>query len=157
MSSSRPATTSITSIVTNLMRSGAMFTAFDVFRIAQDQNVSTGPYGSVKSAIENEIVQQSTAFDSYTRTLATWIGANGAAPWIYHPAQSNPATYTPTAALAAGAAVAPTTGSVQVTADPTDQSTNDLADVSLPELCSEIGYLVGKLFEKLTTTNNTGF
>jgi hypothetical protein len=148
MSSSRSATTTISTIVTGLMRSGAMFTTFDVFRLAQDAGIQTGPYGTTKPTIEAEIASQSTIFDSYTRTLASWLGANGLQPWIYHPGQSDPSTYTPKSTQAARQ-----TGQVTVTVDNTpfdDDEMTPLAEYPLEELLAEIAFRFGKAFSRTT-------
>lgn len=154
-SRSATATLTISSLVTSLMRAGAMFTTFDVYQLAQDYGIAVSSYGTMKPTIEREIMSQWPVFDSYTRSLATWTGSNGLQPWVYHPAQVDPSTYTPSTSQSSTS-----TPAISITVDPNDtaiddDSTTPLAEYQLEELFAEIGFRIGRVLSKITT--NTGF
>jgi hypothetical protein len=139
---SRTTAPPILSIVTGLMKAGTMFTAFDVYRLVRDATPvgSIRPkYHEIKTTIEQTISDLSISpFDTYTRSLASFIGSNGNQPWVYHPSAADPSGYNPTVDQATP--VPQTTTAAAKGDSPTGMA---LADVPLPELLAELGYRLG--------------
>jgi hypothetical protein len=148
---SRTTAPPILSIVTGLMKAGTMFTAFDVYRLVRDATPvgSIRPkYHEIKTTIEQTISDLSISpFDTYTRSLASFIGSNGNQPWVYHPSAADPSGYNPTVDQATPVpqttTAAAKAGDTVVTADGDSPTGMALADVPLPELLAELGYRLG--------------
>src|SRR5262245_23830296 len=82
----------IDEIVTQWVREGRLFTAFEVSLAVKEQGIRER-HRNMREYVHQSIFRAGVARGDYTRTLMD-VGAPEQA-WVYHPAGSNPYTYEP--------------------------------------------------------------